>query len=121
MTVVFGFPSAEQVTITAGVPFSRTGRISDGRRVIGISSLDRWDEARPRTWSGRLQINLDHLEVDGHRCRRHIGVQHVFRCVGIQLPKAPRETPSDALHGLMVVVLNSTVAEVASFELICLV
>jgi len=37
MTVVFGFPSAEHVTITLGVPFSSTGRISDGSRVNGIS------------------------------------------------------------------------------------
>src|SRR6476659_10185579 len=106
MTVVFGFPSAEHVTITAGVPFSSTGRISGGRRVIGISSLHRWDEAGPRTWTRRLQIYLEHLEIDSQRWPRHECLQHVFRCIRVYGPEALDPAPAKAIRDVEITVLN---------------
>src|SRR4030095_3384718 len=121
MTVVFGFPSAEHVTITPGVPFSSTGRISGGRRVIGFSSVHRWEEARSGAWSRRLQVDFEHLEVDRQRGRRDERVQHGFRGVGIHRPEALHKSPADAIRDLDVTVLDSAMVEVAALELIRLV
>src|SRR5262245_46136298 len=106
MTVVFGFPSAEHVTITAGVPLSSTGRISGGRRVIlmAVSSLGGGREAAPRPWSGCLQIHLEDLELDGQRRWRHKRVQDVVRCAGIHRFECFDEAPSSTLGDLGVVV-----------------
>src|SRR5688572_14548984 len=121
MTVVFGFPSAEHVTITAGVPFSSTGRISGGRRVMPISALDGRDEAGSRAGSGRLQVDLEHLELDGQRRVRDKCAQNAFGDLGVHRPKAPHKTPTNAIHDLHIVVPHWTVAEVAALELIGLV
>src|SRR5215510_354463 len=118
MTVVFGVPSAEQVTITPGVPLSSTGRISDGRRVITISFLHRWNEAGPCPWSWRLQIYLAHLEFDSQRRGRHKRAENVFGGVGQQRPHAPHETSTDAFHTFGVIVLDCTMVQVVTFELI---
>src|SRR6185436_6576410 len=121
MTVVFGFPSAEHVTITAGVPFSSTGRNSDGRRVIGISWLHRWDEARPRTWARRLQINLEDLEIDGQGRRRHKCLQQVFRRLREHGLHALCPTTAEAIRDVEVAALCPTMAQVVALELVGLV
>src|SRR5678815_2302869 len=121
MTVVFGFPSAEHVTITLGVPFSSTGRISDGSRVNGISGLDRWHKARSRTGAGRLQKDLEDLEFDDDCWRRYKRVQHVNRSLRVQGPEALDETTSDALDDLAVLALRDAVVQILTFELIGLV
>src|SRR5215510_9313850 len=121
MTVVFGVPSAEHVTITAGVPLSRTGRISGGSRVIGFSSIHRWDQAGSGTWSRRLQKYLEHLEVDSQRWRRHKSLQDIFGSVRVHRPEALDETLAGALGILEIGILYFTVAYVAAFELIRLV
>src|SRR5262245_9386014 len=105
MTVVLGLPSAEHVTITPGVPLSSTGRISDGRRVIGISSFHRRNETRPRTGARRLQIDLDDLELDRQRWRRDKRLQEMFGRIGVHRPETFHEAPADAVHDLGVAVL----------------
>src|SRR6185503_11632678 len=65
MTVTFGIPSEEHVTITAGIPLSSTGRISSGRRVIGASCLRRRQDARTGAGARCLHIDLRNLELDG--------------------------------------------------------
>ena len=110
MTVVFGFPSAEHVTITAGVPLSSTGRISGGRRVMRISALHRRNEASPRAGSGRLQIDFEHLELDGQRRLRDKCVQDIFGRVREDRPEAPHKAPANAIDDLHVVVPHRTVA-----------
>jgi hypothetical protein len=117
---VFGFPSAEHVTIAAGVPFSSTGRISGGRRVIGISPLHRWDEASPRTWSGSLQVDFEDLELDGQRRRRHKRVKSVFGLVRHR-PDGLYKAPANAVCDFDVSVLYSTMMPITALELVRLV
>src|SRR5688500_14606653 len=121
MTVVFGVPSAEHVTITAGVPLSSTDRISGGRRVMRISALHGRDEAGSRAGSRRLQVDLEHLELDGQRWVRDECAQNVFGDFGVDRPKTPHKTLANAIDDLHIVVPHWTVAEVAALELIGLV
>ena len=71
----------------------------------GISALHRRDEASPRTGSRRLQIDLEHLELDGQRWLRDKRVQNIFGHVWVDWPKALHKTPANAIHDLDVVVL----------------
>src|SRR5262245_22841119 len=121
MTVAFGFPSAEHVTIAEGVPFSSTGRISDGSRISGISSLHRRDQTRtcPRSW--RLQEYLEDLDVNGQRWSRHKSLQHGFRCVRVEHPEALHKTTPDAIRSFNIAVIDVAMAQVMAFELIRLV
>src|SRR5512134_3066671 len=118
MMVVFGFPSAEHVTMMAGTPLSSTGRISGGRRVRRNSLLHGRNETRSRARSGRLQVNLADLELDGQRRRLHERVQHVLGGAWKDRPDAPHETSPDAIDDVDVVAQRLTVAEVAAFELV---
>ena len=79
MTVVFGTPSAEHVTMTAGTPLSKTGRISAGSRAVPISGLRRRYQPGARARTGRLQIDLEHLELDGRVRLQDEGLQGVLR------------------------------------------
>src|SRR4029453_14541755 len=101
-------------------PLSSTGRISDGRRLIGISALHRGNKTRSRTWSRRLQIYFEHLELDGDRWRRHKRPQSVFRLVGHR-PEALYKTPANAIGDLGIAIFYSTVMQVTALELVRLV
>ena len=66
MTVTFGIPSAEHVTITAGTPLSSTGRISAGSLVMRRVQLSAGgDQPGPGAGAGSLQVDLTHVEFDG--------------------------------------------------------
>ena len=80
--------------------------------------LHRRDEARSRAGSGRLQVDLEHLELDGQRWLRDECAQHVFGHVGDERPEALHETPANAIDDLDVVVLHWPVAQIAALELI---
>ena len=54
--------------------------------------------------SGGLQVNLEHLELDGQRWLRNECLQNAFGRVGEYWPKAPDKPLANAIHNLEVVV-----------------
>ena len=121
MTVTFGTPSAEHVTMTAGMPFSSTGRISAGRRRHRQVSAPPAEPAARRHRTGRLQKDLAHLELHGHGRRLDGGLQQIFRRIGEDVTEAFQEPVPNAVGDLDVLALHGPVTQVLSLELIGLV
>src|SRR5687768_14999900 len=121
MTVAFGTPAAEHVTITAGVPLSMTGLMSSGNRVTCTSGLHLRNQprARPGTWC--LHVNLLHLEFNGNRRRENERLQHADRRLGPQGMEALHEAFPDSRDGREIVGLYCTMTQIASFQLVGLV
>src|SRR5688500_2520198 len=120
MTVTFGTPSAEQVTITAGIPLSSTGRISAGSRVscIGLRILDGRHQPRSSARSRRLQVYLEPLECDGQARLVDVRLEHPFRRFGEDGTNGFYETLPNAADVLDILGLQWPVAQIAAFELI---
>src|SRR5262245_43948270 len=122
MTVTFGTPSAEQVTMIAGTPLSNTGRISSGSRVvvivIAISRFWRRNSGA-RARSGRLEKHFLDLDLDGNAGARD-GCTEQIRdvTVRVQRLKTLHESLACALGEVVIGWLDRVVAEVASLELV---
>src|SRR5215203_1695579 len=118
MTVTFGIPSEEHVTITAGIPLSSTGRISSGRCVIRASRLRRRHDARTGAWARCLHIDLANLELDGEcwlrdECSRDALGQH-----GEYRPHTLHEALTNAVDDGEVFAARRPVAHIPPLELI---
>src|SRR6185295_10718114 len=118
MTVTFGIPSEEHVTMTAGIPLSSTGRISLGRRVIGASRFRRRHDARTGAGAGCLHINRGHLELDGECRLRDEGSYDAFGHHGEHRSHALHEALTNAIDDVDVVALHWPVAHIPALELI---
>src|SRR6186713_1358714 len=118
MTVTFGIPSEEHVTMTAGIPLSSTGRISSGRRVIRPSRLRRRHDARTGARARCLHIDLEHLELDGEYWLRDECSRDAFGQRGEYRPHTFHETLTNAVDDGAVFALRRPVAHIPAFELI---
>src|SRR5262245_39399685 len=104
--------------MTAGIPFSSTGRISSGSRVIGASRPRRRHEPRTGARAGCLQIDLEHLELDRKSRQRDECPRHACGQGWVHRSYALDETITNAVHDVEVFALNRPVAHVSALELI---
>src|SRR5262245_20562971 len=120
MSVAFGTPSAEQVPITAGMPLSRTGRISGGSSTA-ISRLRLGEKSLPGPGTWGLQEDFLDLELDGELGVGEQARQHVLGFGAEEVPRPTQPALADALRDLAVPVVGRACATSFALELIGLV
>src|SRR4026207_1845389 len=118
MTVTFGIPSEEHVTMTAGIPRASTGRISSGRRVIDASRLRRRHDASTGAGTRCLHIDLRNLELDGKCWLRGECSRDAFGQHGEYRSHVFYEALTNAVDDGEVFVVRRPVAHIPALELI---